>query len=329
MPNLSPKENYLRALRHEQTEYVPFSGVDAVRCVATVPADRGTQASNFLDGFGVRWAATDFALNGLIPAPGEFMLKDITRWKTDVPIPDVEKYDWQKFADENGAATVKRDTLAVGYYGHTGIWERLAALMGFEEAMIALMEEPEACDELFAAITDFKIKLVEKIATYFKPDFFVNFDDIATQQNLFMSPETYRALIKPHHKRLNDAVLNVGIIPVQHTCGHAEICVEDYIETGAVSWSAVQTSNDITKLLDKYGDRFSFEGGFDSNGKPGQPNATIPEIQAEVERCFREYGSKKGFMFSGTALASVSNKNAAEKNTAIRETLNALRFAGK
>jgi hypothetical protein len=329
MPDLSSRENYLRALRHEETEYTPFAGADIIRCVASLPADRGNQTSNFLDGFGVRWAASDFAVGGLLPEPGEFILKDITRWKTDISIPDLEQYDWQKFAGENDAATVKRDKLAVGYYCHTGIWERIAALMGFEEAMIALVEEPEACSELFAAITDFKIKLVEKVAKYFKPDFFVNFDDIATAQNLFMSPETYRALIKPHHKRLNDAVWSRGFIPVQHTCGHAELCVDDYIETGAAAWSAVQTSNDIAALLDNYGDKFTFEGGFDSSGKPGRPDATIEEVKAEAERCFREYGGKKGFIFSGSSLAAVSNKDAADKTAAIRETFNALRFAGK
>jgi hypothetical protein len=30
-----------------------------------------------------------------------------------------------------------------------------------------------------------------------------------------MSPDTYRTLIKPRHKRLNDAAKNLGMIPVQ------------------------------------------------------------------------------------------------------------------
>jgi uroporphyrinogen-III decarboxylase len=144
-----------------------------------------------------------------------------------------------------------------------------------------------------------------------------------------MSPDTYRSLIKPHHKRLNDAVRNLGMIPVQHTCGHAELCVEDYIETGAEAWSAVQPVNDIAGLLDSYGDKFAFEGGFNTNGKPGRPDATIEEIEAEVERCFSEYGGKKGFIFSGGLLMVEGAKDAAEKSAAIRETFNRLRFAGK
>ncbi|MDR0597226.1 MAG: hypothetical protein LBG14_01820 [Treponema sp.] len=155
----------------------------------------------------------------------------------------------------------------------------------------------------------------------------MNFDDIATERNLFMSPETYRALIKPHHKRLNDAVKNLGMIPVQHTCGHAEACVEDYIETGAVSWNSVQPRNDIAGLLDRYGDRFSLEGGFDTTGKPSYSNASVEEVIAEVERCFRDYGGRKGFIFTSTLLGAV--ENAEEKLAAIAETVNRLRFAGK
>jgi hypothetical protein len=338
MPNLSPRENYLRALRHEEYEYVPMSfGGDVAMCGLFIPADRpvilpdsGGGNGDFRDGFGVRWVASDSAVGGAIPAPGEFILTDVTQWKKKITIPDLEQYNWQKFADDEEAMLkTDRSKFAVGYFSTNGIWERIAALMGFEEAMIAMMEEPEACYELFAAITDFKIKLAEKVKKYFNADTFTNFDDIATERNLFMSPETYRKLIKPHHTRLNAAVKNLGMIPVQHTCGHAEICVADYIETGADAWNTVQPTNDLAAILDKYGDKFSLEGGFDMNGKPGRPDSTIEEVIAEVERCFKVYGKKKGYIFAGMVLTSADAKDGEAKTKAITETANKLRFAGK
>jgi uroporphyrinogen-III decarboxylase len=332
MTSLSPRENYLRCLRHEETEYVPFvalgPGGDAVFRGLFCPAERGQESAGFRDGFGVRWDSSESAPGGQIPAPGEFILKDITKWKKTITIPDVEQYDWQKLAEEeNITMPMDPDKQASFFVSSNGVWERLATLMGFEEAMIALVEEPDACNDLFTAITDFKLRQAEKVAKYYKCDVFINFDDIATERNLFMSPSTYRALIKPHHKRLNDGIKNLGMIPVQHTCGHAELCVEDYIETGAAAWHSVQPSNDIAGILDKYGDRFSLEGGYDSTGKPGYPDATVEEVAAEVDRCFREYGSKKGFMFWPTILGSV--KDFAEKNAAITERANTLRFAGR
>jgi hypothetical protein len=332
MPSLSPRENYLRALRHEETEYVPIhdlSGKGDVTVIGRLPpAEQGNENTGFRDGFGVRWTTSESAAGGKIPAPGEFILKDVTRWKKDIAIPDVEKYDWQKLTEQEYTMFyINRDKQVLYYYSTTGVWERLAALMGFEEAMIAMMEEPDAVNELFTAITDYKIRLAEKAAKYYQADVFMNFDDIATERNLFMSPETYRSLIKPHHKRLNDAVKNLGMVPVQHTCGYAEICVEDYIETGAATWNCVQPSNDIAGILNKYGNTFSLEGGFDSTGKPGRPDASVEEVAAEVERCFREYGDKKGFIFWPTLLSSI--EDATKKSAAIIETANRMRFAGK
>jgi hypothetical protein len=332
MPDLSPKENYLRCLRHEDYEYVPlfhFGPGGDVGIAGFFPPEVGDPSTGFVDGFGVRWAASESAAGGLIPEPGKFVLEDVTRWKKDVVIPDVEKYDWEKLSSGGGEFPIDRDKTAFAIIANCGPWERLAALMGFEGAMIAMIEEPEATFELLTAITDYKIALAKKTKKYFDADTFTNFDDIATERNLFMSPETYRQLIKPQHIRLNRAVRELGMIPIQHTCGHAELCVEDYIETDAAAWNSVQPTNDLAAILDKYGDRFCLEGGFDSNGKPGRPDATIEDLKAEVERCFREYGSKRGFIFSALLLSSTGSTDVMAKHQAVLETANRLRFAGK
>jgi hypothetical protein len=331
MSDLSPRENYLRALRHEETEYVPLGfrcGDDVALVGVFAPTDAGQAESGFLDGYGIRWVASEAAIGGSIPEPGNFLLKDVAKWKSQITIPDTKNYDWEKIARiERAVIPADQNSQAFAFLANCGVWERLAALMGFEEAMIALVEEPDAVNELFAAITDHKIRLAEVAVTYFQADVFINFEDIATERNLFMSPDTYRKLIKPHHKRLNDAARNLGMIPVQHTCGYAELCVEDYIETGAEAWNAIQPSNDIAALLDKYGSQFVFEGGYDTTGKPGRPDATVEEIEAEVERCFREYGKKKGFVFHGALVPSVGNSNFEAQNTAFLGTANRLRYA--
>jgi hypothetical protein len=335
MPSLSPKENFLKTLRHEENEYVPMgAGVGTVGDAALVglfsPTDWGQEFTHFVDGYGVRWAASNSAIGGKIPVPGEFILKDVTLWRKDITIPDVEQHDWQQLAEQEFAIFhVDRDKQALCFFANAGVWERLAALMGFENAMIALLEEPEACNELFTAITDHKIRLAEKAARYYKADIFINLDDIATERNLFMSPDTFRSMIKPHWKRLHNAIKDLGMIPVQHICGYAATCIEDYIETGAAGWHSAQPTNDVAGLLDKYGDRFCIEGGWNTNGKPSQPGSSIEEVEAEVERCFREYGNKKGWIFTPYILASTDMKDIDAKNAVITEMTQKLRFAGK
>jgi predicted DNA-binding helix-hairpin-helix protein len=80
--------------------------------------------------------------------------------------------------------------------------------------------------------------------------------------------------------------------------------------------------------LEKYGDKFFFEGGFDSNGRPGQPDASMEEVIAEVERIFREYGGKKGYIIN-FLLVELKGKSTAEKMAAMFKRVNEIRFGGK
>ena len=130
------------------------------------------------------------------------------------------------------------------------------------------------------------------------------YDDIATERNLFMSPDIYRKLIKPHHAAICRACVEEGIIPIQHTCGKADELIEDFIEVGAKAWHNVQITNDITGMLEKYGDRFCFIGGYDTMGEPSLPHATEELRRAYVRKAMEAYGAYQGYIFSGAILTN-------------------------
>ena len=119
-----------------------------------------------------------------------------------------------------------------------------------------------------------------------------------------MSPDTYRKLIKPHHKRLNDEIINLGMKPIFHCCGRAEDIIEDMIDCGYVAWTSVQPTNDIASLLKNYGDKISILGGYDTNGPPGMYDQPEELARAEVRRCIDEYGQYKGYVFFGVRVAN-------------------------
>jgi len=170
--------------------------------------------------------------------------------------------------------------------------------------------EPEATFELLEALTDYKIEMLKHYKKYYNIDAFAYHDDVATERDLFMSPETYRALIKPLHKRMADACWEEGVIPIQHTCGKSDAIVQDMIDEGNAGWNAVQATNDIEGMIEKHGDEFTLIGGFNSNGPPGQLTATEDEVRAEVRRCVNTYGKYgKGYIFSGGIVASIDEEN--------------------
>ena len=98
-----------------------------------------------------------------------------------------------------------------------GPWERMFSVMEFQEALCALVEEPEACYDFFGAIADHKIRLYEYIIRYYQPDILCMHDDYGHGKGMFMSPETWRALIKPHLQRIIDMHISPVNISVHTT----------------------------------------------------------------------------------------------------------------
>lgn len=298
---LSPKENYRQIFLHKPVEYTPCTLTDgAIFGFGAKNGpwfEKGPEGGGY-DGFGVRWVTPDSGNNAAIPAPGEFILDDITEWKK-VKFPDLDNYDWEEEARKDFSG-INRDNVLVEFGVGNGVYERLAALMGFEEALISLAMEPEACMEFFDKVSDYQCEYIDYIVKYYHPDIINYYDDIATQRNLFMSPATYRELIKPFHKKVMQHIHEKGCYTMQHTCGHAESVIEDMIDIGVDCWVSVQPCNDIQNLIRQYGDQISFAGGMDTNGAVAGEGATPEMIRAEARRVVDEYGKyHKAFALFG------------------------------
>ena len=300
------RENYLRVLHHQKPEFTPVFFSTTASCgfgAGNGPWFEKGPAGGGKDGFGVRWATPSSGGGAPTPAANSAVLDDITEWEEKVQFPDVDAFDWEAEAARE-LAGVDREQLVVDYGCGNGVWERLLALLGTEEAFYSMIVEQDAVNALFEKITDYKIKIAEKAKKYYDPDAFTNYDDIAASSSLFFSPEIYRTCIKPHHTRLNEAVKDLGMIPIYHCCGKAESLIEDFIETGAEAWTSVQPSNDIEYLLKEYGDRIAIMGGYDNNGPCGMPDATDEMVRAEVRRCMSTYGKYDGYVLFGARIVN-------------------------
>lgn len=297
---MSKKELFMTAMNHGKPERTPvflYDNVVTGFCTGIGPWFEKGPVGGGYDGFGILWENPESGGGAPVPAPGSFYLDsdNICDWRDIVKFPDVDAFDWEAEAARE-LAEVDRDEMIVDFGSGNGPFERLAALMGFEEACIAMAIEPEACYELIGAIVDYKIQIVEKVAKYYKADTFTNYDDYCTERGPFMSPEVFRELIKPHTKRYYDAIREHGMIPIQHTCGFAEPLVQDFIDMGAQAWTSVQPTNDIVRLQKEYGDQLTFMGGFDTNGPASREDATPEMIDYEVRRALREYGPQGSFI---------------------------------
>ena len=194
---MDAKENFLNFYQHRPIEIMPITGEGEVMIYPIngfeerPPFNKGGN-----DWFGCAWES---AVPGSTPAPdcSTHVLDDITEWRDVVKFPDLDAWDWDRAVKLDALDEIDRDANIVSLVVLTGLWERLHILMGFEEALCSLLEEPEEVGAFFDAMVEYKIKLIDKLAEYYKPDVILFHDDWGTQAGPFFSPDLWRELIKP------------------------------------------------------------------------------------------------------------------------------------
>lgn len=292
---IKERDNALLAINHGKPYWTPCFYDAYSPMGSSLLNDQGEFGKGGRDMFGSLWLVTADTGYQTIHSPNEHILDDITQWREVIKFPDLETLDWRS-GSALDLSRVDRDNKLVCMFTLTGNFNRLEAFMGTCEAMIAMYEEPDEVNALFTAYTDFRIKIIDKYAEYYKPDIYVNGDDVATSTGLFFAPEVYRKLIWPHEKRLAQAAIAKGMIVEHHVCGKVDEIIPDIIATGASIWQTAQHMNDLAGIQEKYGSQLCIHGGWDSYSACSLTDAREEDIRAEVRRCIDTYGERGNFM---------------------------------
>jgi uroporphyrinogen-III decarboxylase len=128
---------------------------------------------------------------------------------------------------------------------------------------------------------------------------FTSGTDFGTQNAPFISPDMYRDLYQPFHRKINGWIhRNTSWKSFIHTCGSVEPLIEGFIEAGFDILNPVQTratGMDPAALKSRFGDRITFWGGLvDTQGT--LPFGTKAEVAAEVRDRVRIFGKGGGYV---------------------------------
>jgi hypothetical protein len=288
------RENVILAYQHKQTLWSPNFHTDIDCCLQSSVNERYEGTEKGTDEFGVEYTYVPTS-HAPIVSPDKIVLDDITKWKEKVKFPNVENYDWVAGARRDTANWDRINKFSIVMM-FNGPFERLHALMGFENALMAVIDEPECAYEFFKAFNEYRAKLIQKIAKYYKPDSVMVFDDYGGAQSMLISPSIWRGLLKPNIKTLVDFTHECGLYYTLHCCGYMKPIFGDFVEIGVDAVQPLQFCNDVPDLKAKYGKQITFCGGFDNTHLLDRPNVTPEEIRAEVRRGMREIGVGGSFV---------------------------------
>ncbi|NTU89566.1 MAG: hypothetical protein HGA54_06645, partial [Actinobacteria bacterium] len=150
----------------------------------------------------------------------------------------------------------------------------------------------------FDELTDFKIKLIGKLAQYYKPDTITYHDDWGMQKALFFAPEIWRTLIKPRTKRIVDAAHEHGILFIMHSCGKLDEIIPEIAEIGVDTLQCMDI-NDIGKALETTKGSMSIQASVHTQDFKAldSSNLLTPEfVHGTVHKEFMEWGATGRYM---------------------------------
>jgi uroporphyrinogen decarboxylase len=213
-----------------------------------------------------------------------------------------EKYTFPDFSlfwnDEKARNVEKAVEANRGKYLYGGpdamFWEILWHLYGTEDALIAMIDEPEKVQGLFEKNYELLIKFVDKCCEYPVEAILLS-DDIADQRGPLFGLERWRELEKPFIKKLYDYIHSKGKKVMTHICGSVRPFIPDLIDIGQDLIESVQpeaAGMNPYELKSEFGNDLCFWGclGCQSAATFFTPGKLRDEIKRLKENMYRGGG---------------------------------------
>jgi uroporphyrinogen decarboxylase len=283
----------------------------------------------FTDEWGVRWERSRGSLYFNIaqsPLAGDIKEKDIDTFSWPDPAADVLFAGLREQAKqhyENGYAIILENLCA-------GVFEMSCRIRGAEQFYMDLAINHSLACALMDKIVDLKVayyrRAAETLGRYVQ--LIREVDDIAGQQAMLVSPDMYRQLIKPRHKKLFEAQKCLFLAPFFvffHSDGAIYDILPDFIEIGVEVLNPVQITAkgmDAEKLKRRFGKDLVFWGG-GVNTQQILPCGTPQQVKTDVKDRIRIFSPGGGFVFG--AVHNIQDDVPAENIIAMLEAFREVR----
>lgn len=257
---ITPRENLDLFFKRQGALWVPDVNSDLnFMYPQVIPDSIACGWSGGKDAFGCSWVPDTSAPDlPAFPEPGNILLKDIADWK-NLDWPDPSKWDWEKAEEEYSVLDPDRPNAVFLW---SSLFERMITLMGFENAAMALLEDPENCIDFVKRLEEYNISLIEHCHKYLKTDIIVMSDDWGSQRAPFFSPTLASEIFAPHVHALTKRTHELGMKFMHHCCGNSSafvpVMIDEEVDWWQYNYEAVK--DNIEDTIQKYGDQIFFDG---------------------------------------------------------------------
>jgi len=180
------------------------------------------------------------------------------------------------------------------------IFERAWYLRGMERLFEDWITNPDFAIKLMDKITTIWTKALIKMVKMGVDGIFIG-DDVGAQNQMLISPTSFRQWVKPYHARLIQEIkkVNPNLIIAYHSDGFIEPIIPDLIEIGVDVLNPVQPEcMDPNRLKQRYGRDLAFWGtiGTQTTMPFGSPN----DVRRVVKERIKTVGRGGGLLIAPT-----------------------------
>lgn len=184
----------------------------------------------------------------------------------DYPWPDPA---WMDVSQIRADAAVWGGQYAILAGDWSPFWHDAIDLVGMEELMLKMVDDPPWVDALMGLMVDYYAEVSRRIfdAAAGAVDVFFIGNDLGSQTGPLLGPALFGRFVLPHLRRLIDLGHDYGLKVQLHCCGGVEPLLPLLIDAGLDGFHAVQPycgGMDLRHLKSAYGDRLLFNGAIDS-----------------------------------------------------------------
>lgn len=236
-----------------------------------------------------------------IPAPLEYALKEESDWKElkGRLVPNENRFSFgyygnYQFEYEHPISfsklmqEVKKtsgDSSTFQLVETLDPYEATMARVGDENLLIWMATEPELVKDMFSAHADLMIESVDLLLKNgIRPDGAFVGGDIAYKNGMLFSPQMYRELLQPYHRKLFAFYHENDIPVIYHTDGQCVQAIPLLIESGVdcIEPLESQAGLDLVEIIDHIGDQLSFMGNVSVRALSGSKDDAVKEARYKL-----------------------------------------------
>jgi uroporphyrinogen decarboxylase len=331
---LSVRENFFRAARRQEPEWIPFDFGFSRGALKTFEAHvgEGVNPVDYYD-FAGRWVGPSgttrptpdwralYYADGSVPEAATFDAEwggasvyepEVDDNRQYFPLrnlqtaEEVDAFPWPDQGADYRYVELKtkvQEIIASDHVAHVGgcvFFESVWNLRGFQQLMEDMADASPVARRLFERVYELQVRSAEQVARC-GADILQTGGDVASQRGPLMSPRMWRSYIFPMMRDCLQAAkaIKPDLLVVYHSCGDVSTMIDGFLEAGIDILDPCQPeAMDIFALKRRYGEVLSFHGGIGVQSV--LPFGTPQEVRDTVCRTIDIMGEGGGYICSSS-----------------------------